>query len=127
MVKIMELRIMTSNVWGDYFGNEVEFRDEQLLCIYQRYSPDVIGFQEMTPNWYKSPMLEKLSNEYTFVGTDLFSTQNYTPLVYKTDKYRIVEKGWKYLSDTPDDSKSITWVVLKDKKSQELFACCNTQ
>ena len=39
---------MTSNVWGNYFGNEVEVRDVQLLGVMKKYAPDVIGMQEVT-------------------------------------------------------------------------------
>lgn len=122
----MNLRIMTSNIWGDYFGNEVEGRDEQLFGIYEKYSPDILGLQEMTNNWYRSPILEKLSKTYSFVGMDLFCMLNYTPMMYKTEKFELIEKGFKYLPETPDKSKSISWSVLKDKESEKLVAACNT-
>ena len=39
----MNVRIMTSNIWGDYFGNEVTRREDQLFEVYMKYAADVIG------------------------------------------------------------------------------------
>ena len=117
---------MTSNIWGDYFGNEVEIRDRKLYNTYKKYSPDIIGFQEVTESWYRSEIMEKLAEEYTFVGTERFSVLNYTPLVYKTERFSIFEKGWKYYTQIDDKSKTITWAVLTDKENGKTFAVCNT-
>ena len=122
----MEIRIMTSNIWGDYFGNEVEFRDRQLYGIYQKYDPDIIGFQEVTQNWHLSPIWQELSEKYTYVKAEPSSANNYTPLIYKTERFMSLEEGWEYLPETPDESKTVTWAVLKDKKTDKIFACCNT-
>ena len=45
------MRIMTSNIWGDYFGNEVDSREGQLYDVYKKYDADVIGVQEATAKW----------------------------------------------------------------------------
>ena len=37
------MRIMTHNIWGDYFGNCVDERIDDALEIYRQYTPDVIG------------------------------------------------------------------------------------
>ena len=121
----MKTRIMTSNIWGDYFGNEVEGRDEQLFNIYKKYSPDVLGLQEMTKGWYASPIWETLSAEYSFVGADIFSSANYTPMLCKTEKFDLAEKGFLLFPETPDSSKSLTWAVLSDKESGKKAAFCN--
>ena len=52
----MTIRLMTSNVWGNYFGNEVEVRDVQLLGVMKKYAPDVIGMQEVTAAWQASEL-----------------------------------------------------------------------
>ena len=33
------IRVMTSNIWGDYFGNEVQVREDQLFEVYSKYAP----------------------------------------------------------------------------------------
>lgn len=64
------MRIMTSNIWGDYFGNPVEVREDLLFTVFKRYSPDVLGMQEYTPGWYDGNMYNWLSEEYYPVGTE---------------------------------------------------------
>lgn len=117
------MRIMTSNIWGDYFGNPVKGREDLLFAVFKRYSPDVIGMQEYTPGWYKGNMYKWLSDEYYPVGTELFNNINYVPMAVKK-KYKLLNYGYEYLESTPDISKGITWAVLK--KEGELFAVCNT-
>jgi endonuclease/exonuclease/phosphatase family metal-dependent hydrolase len=117
------MRIMTSNIWGDYFGNPTVGRDEKLYGVYQKYTPDVIGFQEVTRGWYASNLFQKLSSDYDFVGTELFGSKNFVPLAIKKE-LSLLEKGFAYLKDTPDSSKAITWAVLK--QNGVVFAVCNT-
>ncbi|MBQ5816688.1 MAG: endonuclease/exonuclease/phosphatase family protein [Oscillospiraceae bacterium] len=119
------MRIMTSNIWGDYFKNPVDVREDFLYDVFKKYDADIIGLQEVTPNWYKGEMMTKwLPDEYMFVGTELTDNKNYVPFVYK--KYlKLVSKGYEYLENTPDASKGITWAVLK-REDDSLFAVCNT-
>ena len=142
-------RIMTSNIWGDYFGNPVTLREDELYDVYMRYAPDVIGMQEATVSWWNSNLFKKLKESYTEVDTDapveawyagqandsstrdainrgMCNNQNYVPLFYKTDKYDCLESGWEHFEDTPDPSKCITWAVLKDKAAGGVFGVCAT-
>ncbi|MBR5528078.1 MAG: endonuclease/exonuclease/phosphatase family protein [Clostridia bacterium] len=119
------MRIMTSNIWGDYFGNPVSVREGGLYSIFTRYSPDILGFQEVTASWYKGDALKKLSEEYFFVGTEMFESKNFVPFCYKKSSgLDLIEKGYEYLADTPDISKGITWGVFKSDACA--FAVCNT-
>ncbi len=135
------MRIMTSNIWGDYFGNEVSSREEQLYSVYKKYNPDIIGVQEVTGSWYLSNMFHNLEKDgYTVVGANyihpsdytpypgspLFEGANYVPLFIKRSKYKILENGWELLKNTPDQSKAITWAVLEEKESGKLFGVANT-
>ena len=117
------MRIMTSNIWGDYFNNPPSGRDDKLYGVYQKYSPDVIGFQEVTKGWYESSLFEKLSGEYYFVGTERFETKNYVPMAIKKEN-SLLAKGFEYLENTPDASKAITWAVIE--KNGNAVAFCNT-
>ena len=120
------MRIMTSNIWGDYFGNPVSQRAEQLYDVFQKYNPDILGFQEITESWYKSPLFEKLNRDYQFVGTELRDNDNYVPLIYKKEKFTLLAKGYERLFDTHDPSKAITWAVLESKEDANRFVVCNT-
>ena len=119
------MRIMTSNIWGDYFGNPTRGRDDKLWGIYRKYAPDVLGFQEVTGGWYESSLFEKLSGDYYFVGTELYDFKNYVPMAIKKE-IQLLAKGFEYLTDTPDSSKAITWAVLHNEADGKLFGVCNT-
>lgn len=118
------MRIMTTNIWGDYFNNPVSAREDNMYRVYENYRPDIIGFQEITEAWYNSKMFKKLSNEYRFLGTCLFENNNYVPMAVKKD-YKIIAWGFEYLDGTDDPSKAVTYAVLQDKNGL-VFGACNT-
>ena len=117
------MRIMTSNMWGDFFNNPTALRKDMLYRIYRKYNPDVIGFQEAAAGWYDVDIFWKLGEEYNFVGTECCNHTNSTPIAVKKE-YTVIAKGHEQLKDTPDWSKAITWSVIE--KSGERFAVCNT-
>lgn len=115
----MKLSIMSSNIWGDYFGNEIPPRALQLSAIYHRYQPDILGLQEMTPNYYKSLLLSDLSDLYTLVPVQTHEQVNYTPLLYKTARFDLGDCGWERFVQTPDETKSLTWGLLSARQSEQ--------
>ena len=135
------MRIMTSNIWGDYFGNPVEEREQLFIDIFSRYSPDVIGFQEVTVNWYHSKLFDWICENYYLAGSEYyapgtmgkikvngecFDCTNYTIIAYKRKKFELYEKGMERYFNTPDPSKVVAWVVLRDIEEDKVFGVCNT-
>lgn len=118
------MRIMTSNIWGDYFGNPVDVRIDGIYGIYKKYNPDILGFQEITKRWYESGLFERLSDEYDFVGTEICGSNNFVPFAFKKN-LKLIAKGYEYLVETPDVTKGISWAVLK-REDDKVFAVCNT-
>ena len=118
----MKLSIMSSNIWGDYFGNEIPPRALQLCSIYHKYLPDILGLQEMTPNFYEDAFLTNLSDLYTLVPVYPPMQVNYTPLLYKTDRFDLLKFGWEPFADTPDKTKSLTWGLFQDRHTAERLA-----
>ncbi|MBQ7916245.1 MAG: hypothetical protein IJ315_05605 [Firmicutes bacterium] len=117
------MRIMTSNIWGDYFNNPVSVREDLLYSVFQKYDADIIGMQEATPGWYAGELFAKLQENYCLLGSETFNTDDYVPLAFKK-KYTLLDKGYELLQETPDRSKAITWAVLQD--GDKTFAVCNT-
>lgn len=117
------MRIMTSNIWGDFFNNPTKLREDGLFAVYEKYCPDVIGFQECAAGWYDAGLFGKLSKNYHFVGVEYFEQTNSTPIAIKKD-YKVIAKGHEQLENTPDFSKSITWAVAE--KDGKRAAVCNT-
>jgi len=122
----MKVRIMSSNIWGDYFGNEVAVREDQLFEVFSKYAPDILGMQEATKSWTESRLFAALREEYTFVDTDAYTDNNYVPLLYKTAAFRCVDSGYLHYEDTPDKSKSLTWAVLESVETGCRFGAVNT-
>lgn len=118
------MRIMTSNIWGDYFNNPVEDREKLLFDVFDRYKPDILGLQEVNKSWYESNLLEYLSEEYCFVGTEIYENTNYVPMAYEKGLL-LLAKGYERLLDTTDKSKAITWAVFQDA-AENKFGVCNT-
>ena len=119
------MRIMTSNIWGDYFGNPVELREQQLINVFKKYDPDILGVQEARMTFQKSKLFKELLKDYEAVGVSDYEPVNHEPLFYKK-KYKLISKGFEYLDDTPDLSKGITYAVLFDEEKGRKFAVCNT-
>ncbi len=113
------MRIMTANVWGDYFGNAVSPRDEQLGQVFRKYAPDVLGLQEATDNWHDSHLFAWLRSDYTLIG----EKGNYVPLAIHR-RYSVMASGYEPLANTPDVSKGITWAVFTTPDGPA--AVCNT-
>lgn len=117
------MRIMTSNIWGDYFGNPVGLRKDGISRAFKEFSPDIIGLQEVTPSWHKSGLFEELSKDYFLLHTELDSHLNFVPLAV-SKKYSVLSSGYEPLADTPDKSKGITFAVIQD--DDKIFGVCNT-
>lgn len=121
------IRLMTSNIWGDYSDNEVAVREDKLYDVYEKYAPDVIGMQEVTENWHNSALFENLTNAgYTLLDDIPGPSNNYTPIFVNSERFNVIESGYANLRSTNDNTKSIQWGVLEDKEDGTKFAVCNT-
>lgn len=118
------MRIMTSNIWGDYFCNPVDVRIDDIYGVYKKYDPDILGLQEITKRWYDSGLFERLAEDYFWVGTEIADSNNFVPFCFKKS-YKLKSKGYEYLAETPDVTKGITWAVLENEDGK-IIAFCNT-
>lgn len=122
-----ELRVMVSNIWGEYFGNPAVEREDAFLAIFKRYSPDVLALQEVCRKWWASKLIPGLSEEYGVVdGNPKGNDFNYTPLLYKKSRLELVDSGWVRYHAKLDRSKCVTWGVFKDKVTGKVFCSYST-
>ena len=70
------MRIMTANIWGDYFENPVSVREKDIMTVFGKYSPDVILSKEHTD----------LAREVAAKGMVLLKNENNTLPVAKGRK-----------------------------------------
>ncbi len=134
-----ELRVMSFNIpYKNVVSstNTWEMIASHLHDYFETTSPDVLGMQE--------PVREELISllvgmpGYAMVG---FARDNgaesgeYTPIMYKTERFFLLDQGSYWLTDTPDvPSKTpgaahrriATWALLEDKATGARFLYTNT-
>jgi endonuclease/exonuclease/phosphatase family metal-dependent hydrolase len=83
-------------------GYRSSTRDEQVIEMIKKYDADVIGLQEASLDWIQTIL--KACPEYTYVGKsrDGSLSGEYNPILYKEDKFTLIDSTTKWLSPTPD-------------------------
>ena len=98
---------------------------------------DIVGMQEVLHQQLED-LLERLP-EYDYVGvgrTDGATKGEYSPVFFLKKKFKVLEKGNFWLSETPDVPGSVGWdaalervasyAKLKDKATGKIFMAVNT-
>ena len=127
------VRIMSFNV-----RNGEHDRGKNVPQFIADYMPDSVGLQECEGVWYMT-LEAYLKDDYGIVGTGRLTGVKYigeaTAIMYRKDKYNLVDSGTIWLSETPDkvsigwDAKhhrTCTWVILENKETGEKYAHLNT-
>ncbi len=126
-------RIMSFNVRNGEFD-----RGTSVPQSIADYMPDSVGLQECEGTWYMT-LDTYLKSRYAIVGVGRLTGIRYigesTAIMYRTDKYNLVDSGTFWLSETPDKvsvgwdaqhHRTCTWVVLESKLTGEQYAHINT-
>ena len=123
--------VMTFNV---FTGNMTSKRIARVTDAINRSLPDVMGLQEVNSTWM-SHLQSELSTYYGFVGTDLSDGKEGVPILYAKERFRLIESGCKWLTDTPDTPsrlegqqypRNYTYALLEDKDTGARFLLLNT-
>jgi endonuclease/exonuclease/phosphatase family metal-dependent hydrolase len=124
---------MSFNVW---IGGKNPERDERVVEMVRKYSPDTVGFQEVDSGWL-SVLNAGLGNEYDFVGEgrDGGSKGEYNPIFYKKAIFTLLESGTRWLSSTPEVVSKVeestlnriyTYALLERKSDGSRIMVINT-
>lgn len=126
------VRIMSFNVRDGEFD-----REEIVPQVIADYLPDSAGLQECEGTWFLT--LKAYLPDYGIVGvgrlTGMPLLGESTAIMYRKDKYKVVDWGTFWLSETPDrvsigwDAKyhrTCTWAVLENRETGEQYAHVNT-
>lgn len=117
-------RIMSNNILID----GIENRAELIVAKYLEYLPDIIGIQECNATG-QTTVVKALSDFYGSAVTvqDDKSIAPYTPILYRKDKYTVVEGGSYFFDSryTKTNTKSLTWAVFEEIKTGKRFAVVN--
>lgn len=113
-----ELVILDYNVWMHTAGQEG--RVKSVLQTIEDISPDLMGLQECTHEWMAF-LTEKFSEEYGIVGEGRdgtkSSTDQFNPILYRKDKFTLIDSGTRWLSETPE----IKYTKVPDSTYERIF------
>lgn len=131
-MKVLTYNILCHGCEGhDWFD-----RKDAVTSTVRKYMPDVFGLQEAHIDWMRA--FWKAMPEYDYVGVgreDGKEDGEFSPVFYKRDKFELLDKGWFWISKTPDvpseswDTCCIricSYAKLMDKQSQKVFVAMNT-
>ena len=121
---------------GDGEENTIGIRRYRFKALVEKYDPDVICTQEVTPLWITQ--FESLLTDYDMVykmRSD--ASKEATPVHWKKDKYTLEDSGHFWLSPTPNVESSCygepniparitSWAKLKDKATNVSFYVYST-
>lgn len=119
---------------SDGTNNTVQYRQHRFRELVKKYSPDVIATQEVNPVW-----IGALTDTVCKDGYDMYyeyratSSREGTPVLWKKDKYEVIEAGHFWWSKTPDVSSNsygeegipariCCFATLKDKSTGVQFS-----
>lgn len=100
-----QVKILTFNVLTDGSGkNSAELRAPGVIEEIKELEPDSVGLCEANRAWYAR--FSRSLPEYSYVGLadGEINSGEHTGLLYLTRKFRLVNSGVFWLSDTPDES-----------------------
>lgn len=136
---LSEVRVMSCNVRCinpmDLGKKSWFYRADLLLKGIEKEKPGIIGFQEAT-KWQYSYLCDTLP-QYDSVITyrdNAFNSEG-CPVFYRTDLYKLVNKGSFWLSETPDEMSKdwgaacyriCSYVILEDIETAKQFVIFNT-
>ena len=135
-----KLRVMSFNIRlltkADAPYNLWQDRCDPLCAYVKSVKADVFGMQEVKKQQLDNVMSRVPGYSYVGVGRDDgHEGGEYSPVFYRTDKFNLIDKGWFWLSETPDQPsfgwnaacrRIASWAILEDKKKKTRFFVCNT-
>lgn len=133
------LRVMSYNVQT---GTPDPIRAEQMLNNILDFDADIVGTQEVNAKWLAIFREKGILDTYTYVGEprygnklDASNGNEYSGILFKTDKFNLIDTKTWWLTDTPEKPSKIeqsdyirvmTYAVLERKTDGKRFVHVNT-
>lgn len=133
-----DVRVVSFNLRCTGTGEtSVAYRAPLMAAQLKEINADSIGVQEANARWMT--YLDKHLENYDYVGV---SRQNgggfgeFSAIFYRSDKYKVIDSGTFWLSETPEKAGSkdwgsaniriCTWAMLENKTTGERYVHLNT-
>jgi endonuclease/exonuclease/phosphatase family metal-dependent hydrolase len=111
-------------------------RSNEVAQLLQFHEADILGLQEAFIGQIEDIHKQLPSMQWVGVGRDDGRTAGeFSPLFFNQNKFKLLQKGWFWLSETPEKpglgwdaayNRICTWLMLKDIKSKSQFMVLNT-
>ena len=135
----MHLKVVSFNIrcCDDKDGHTISERAPRLHAAVAPVRPDVIGLQEYRPRW-REHIVQYFGAEYAMYNKYRSRMKPESgPILWKRDKFACEDKGYFWLSDTPEKEsrgwderynchRICEWVILREKKTGAKFTFMNT-
>ena len=117
-----DVRIMSSNI---LFDKTLSDRLPLIDDYYRASDADVIGMQEV--NRVGTALFETLGDIYAPVALRHPEDKHcFTPIIYRHDRFELLEGGSQLYRSRGTDTKSMAWAVLSDKRNGKKLALINS-
>ena len=134
-LKVVSFNILCVDIGENYL---IQDRAPRLHSVIAPIDPDVIGIQEYREQW--APHFKKYFSQYDMYNSWRSNDERREsgPILWKRDKFELVDKGCFWYSDTPEVMSGSEWdekfhcnrmceyVKLKDRATGECFVFMNT-
>ena len=117
-----DVRIMSSNI---LFDKTLPDRLPLIADYYRASDADLIGMQEV--NRVGTALFDTLADIYTPVALRHAEDKHcFTPILYRHDRFDLIEGGSELYRMRGTDTKSMAWAVLADKQTGKKLALINS-
>jgi endonuclease/exonuclease/phosphatase family metal-dependent hydrolase len=138
MVNAQEIKVISYNIRLNLASDGINAwpnRSEMVGSLLRFHEAEIIGLQEALVEQLKN--IEQQLPQMKRVGVgrdDGIEAGEFSPILFDTTKFKLIDKGWFWLSETPDKpgwgwdariNRICTWAKLKPKKGKE-FLVLNT-
>lgn len=116
-------------------GDNATTKTKNVAKFLLEIDPDIVGMQEVR-NMDGVSIYPSLMKGYKSVYYDHDSSYYGAPILYKKDRFDLVDSGTKWLSDTPEEFASVypesayirsyVFAILKDKQTGQEIVVINT-
>ncbi len=135
-----DLRVMSFNIRNSGASdgdNRWEMRTDAVLETIRDFKPDLLGVQEVLADQHE--FLQKELPDYQMVGVardDGARMGEWAAVLFRTERFELIDHGDFWLSETPDDVGSrswdaacmriCTWARLHDRRTKTALLYANT-
>ena len=140
LCRAQEITWATFNIRYDNPADQADnwqFRKDTVTRFIKAQDMDIVGMQEVLHNQLED-LLQRLPGYKSIgVGRDDGKTKGeYAPILYKEDRFEVLDSNTFWLSQYPDSigfigwdgacTRIATWAKMKDRQSGKIFMAVNT-